>query len=68
MYGGQIIEIGTSDELFYDPKHPYTWALLSSLPQLGVKGERLFSIVGTPPSLLMRLKDAFAKKSLCPCH
>ena len=41
MYAGDIVEIGTTDEVFYDPKHPYTWALLSSLPQLGVKGEDL---------------------------
>ena len=41
MYAGDIVEIGTCEEVFYDPKHPYTWALLSSLPQLGVKGEPL---------------------------
>ena len=44
MYAGDIVEIGTCDEVFYDPKHPYTWALLSSLPQLGIKGEDLYSI------------------------
>lgn len=64
MYGGQIVEIGTADDVFYDPRHPYTWALLSSLPQLGVKGERLFSIVGTPPSLFNEIKgDAFAPRN-----
>ena len=51
MYAGDIVEVGRCDEVFYDPKHPYTWALLSSLPQLGVKGQALYSIQGTPPNL-----------------
>lgn len=51
LYAGQIVEIGTVEEIFYDPRHPYTWALLSSLPQLCEKGTDLFSIPGTPPSL-----------------
>ena len=38
MYAGDIVEIGTADEIYYDPRHPYTWALLSSMPQMGVKG------------------------------
>jgi ABC-type dipeptide/oligopeptide/nickel transport system ATPase component len=38
MYAGQVIEIGMANEVFFDPWHPYTWALLSALPQLGVKG------------------------------
>lgn len=64
MYGGQIVEIGLADEVFYDAKHPYTWALLSSLPQLGVSGKDLFSIVGTPPSLYDEIKgDAFAPRN-----
>ena len=64
MYAGDIIEIGTCDEVFYDPKHPYTWALLSSLPQLGVKGENLYSIKGTPPNLFGEVKgDAFAPRN-----
>lgn len=64
MYAGDIIEIGTSEEVFYDPRHPYTWALLSSLPQLGIKGEQLYSIVGTPPNLFMEIKgDAFATRN-----
>lgn len=64
MYGGQIIEYGTAEEIFYDPKHPYTWALLSSLPQLGVKGEDLYYITGTPPSLYNKIKgDAFAPRN-----
>ena len=64
MYAGDIIEIGTSREVFYEACHPYTWALLSSLPQLGVKGEDLFSIKGTPPNLYLEIKgDAFAPRN-----
>ena len=64
MYAGEIVEIGTSREVFYDARHPYTWALLSSLPQLGVKGEALFSIKGTPPNLYHEIKgDAFAPRN-----
>ena len=64
MYGGQIIEYGNVEEVFFDPRHPYTWALLSSLPQLGVKGEDLFFIAGTPPSLFNEIKgDAFAPRN-----
>ena len=64
MYAGQIIEFGTVDEIFYDSRHPYTWGLLSSLPQLGLKGEELFAIRGTPPSLFEEVKgDAFAPRS-----
>ncbi|NLJ64095.1 MAG: ABC transporter ATP-binding protein [Christensenellaceae bacterium] len=64
MYAGDIVEIGTSEEIFFSPKHPYTWALLSSLPQLGVKGEELFSIRGTPPNLFNEIKgDAFAPRN-----
>ncbi len=64
MYAGDIVEIGTCEEVFYDPKHPYTWALLSSLPQLGVKGEDLYAIKGTPPNLFNKVKgDAFAPRN-----
>ena len=64
MYAGQIVEYGTADDIFYDPRHPYTWALLSSLPQLGEKGENLYSITGTPPSLFNEVKgDAFAPRN-----
>ena len=64
MYGGDIVEIGTAEEIFYDPRHPYTWALLSSLPQLGIKGENLYSIQGTPPNLFTEIKgDAFAPRN-----
>ncbi len=64
MYAGDIVEIGTSEEVFYNPQHPYTWALLSSLPQLGAKGEPLHSIKGTPPNLFSEIKgDAFASRN-----
>lgn len=64
MYAGDIVEIGTAREIFYDPKHPYTWALLSSLPQLGTKGQDLYSIKGTPPSLFKEIVgDAFAARN-----
>ncbi len=64
LYGGQIVEIGNVEEIFYDPKHPYTWALLSSLPQLAEKGTDLFSIPGTPPSLYNKIVgDAFAPRN-----
>ena len=64
MYGGQIIEIGMANEVFFDPQHPYTWALLSALPQLGVKGEKLPAIDGTPPSLFNKIQgDAFAPRN-----
>lgn len=64
MYAGQIVEIGTANEVFYDSRHPYTWALLSSLPQLGKKGEDLYAIEGTPPSLFNEVKgDAFAYRN-----
>ena len=64
MYGGQVIEIGMANEVFFNPKHPYTWALLSALPQLGVKGEKLPAIDGTPPNLFNQIKgDAFAPRN-----
>lgn len=64
MYAGDIVEIGMTEEIFYNPQHPYTWALLSSLPQLGVKGEHLYSISGTPPNLFNEVKgDAFAPRN-----
>jgi len=64
LYGGQIIELGTVEDIFYDPRHPYTWALLSSLPQLATSGEELSSINGTPPSLYNKIiGDAFAPRN-----
>ncbi len=64
MYAGDIVEIGTCEEIFYDPRHPYTWALLSSLPQLGTRGEELYAIQGTPPNLFYEVHgDAFAPRN-----
>ena len=64
MYAGQIVEFGQVNEIFYNAWHPYTWALLSSLPQLGVKGEDLPAIEGTPPNLFNEVKgDAFAPRN-----
>ena len=64
MYAGQIIEYGTAREIFKQPAHPYTKALLQSLPQLGVKGHELYSIKGTPPSLFKEIHgDAFAPRN-----
>lgn len=64
LYAGQIVELGTVEEVFYDPRHPYTWALLSSLPQLMDRGMKLYSIAGTPPSLYNEIVgDAFAPRN-----
>lgn len=64
MYAGQIIEIGMAEEIFYNAWHPYTWALLSALPQLGIKGEKLPTIDGTPPNLFNKITgDAFAPRN-----
>lgn len=64
MYGGQIVEVGTVDEVFYNPQHPYTWGLLSSMPSLDSADEKLYAIPGTPPDLLHPPKgDAFALRS-----
>ena len=64
LYAGQVVELGTVEDIFYDPKHPYTWALLSSLPQLTDKDTDLFSIPGTPPSLYNKIVgDAFAPRN-----
>ena len=63
MYAGKIVEYGTADEIFYDPKHPYTWALLSSIPDVDSK-EKLEAIPGTPPNMIYPPKgDAFADRS-----
>ena len=63
MYAGKIVEYGNVDEIFYEPKHPYTWALLSSIPDVDSK-ERLEAIPGTPPNLVFPPKgDAFADRS-----
>ena len=63
MYAGKIVEVGTVEDIFYNPKHPYTWALLSSVPDLDTK-EKLLSIPGTPPDMLYPPKgDAFADRN-----
>ena len=64
LYAGQIVELGKVDEVFYDPRHPYTWALLSSLPQLAQRNTKLYSITGTPPSLYNQIiGDPFAPRN-----
>lgn len=64
LYAGQIVELATVEELFFDPRHPYTWALLSSLPQLAERNTKLYSITGTPPSLYNKITgDAFAPRN-----
>lgn len=63
MYAGKIVEYGTSEEVFFDPRHPYTWALLSSIPDVDSK-EKLEAIPGTPPNMIYPPKgDAFALRS-----
>lgn len=63
MYAGKIVEYGKSDEIFFEPKHPYTWALLSSIPDVDSK-EKLETIPGTPPNMIYPPKgDAFALRS-----
>ena len=63
MYAGEIVEYGTYNDIFYDPKHPYTWALLSSMPDLETK-EKLDAIAGTPPNMIYPPKgDAFADRN-----
>ncbi|MBL1227764.1 ABC transporter ATP-binding protein [Enterococcus sp. BWB1-3] len=60
MYGGRIVEVGTSEEIFYNPQHPYTWGLLGSMPTLEGTEEKLYAIPGSPPDLLDPPKgDAF---------
>ena len=64
MYAGKIIEKGNINEIFYDPRHPYTWGLLSSMPDVDTDSHRLFAIPGTPPNLLEQVKgDAFAPRN-----
>ncbi len=64
MYAGKIIEAGTVDEIFYDPRHPYTWGLLSAMPDLETDDDRLYSIPGSPPNLLHEPKgDTFAARN-----
>ncbi len=63
MYAGKIVEYGTADDIFYDPRHPYTWALLSSMPDLDTS-EKLEAIPGTPPNMIYPpVGDAFADRN-----
>ena len=63
MYAGKIVEYGTAEDIFYDPRHPYTWALLSSMPDLDTK-EKLDAIPGTPPNMIYPpVGDAFAERN-----
>lgn len=64
MYAGKIVEIGTAEEIFYEPRHPYTWGLLRSLPAFSKGREELYMIKGMPPSLVHPPKgDAFAPRN-----
>ncbi len=64
MYAGKIVEVGNVNEIFYEPKHPYTWGLLSAMPALDTDDDRLYSIPGSPPNLLHEPKgDAFAARN-----
>ena len=64
MYAGKIVEVGTAEEIFFEPAHPYTWGLLSAMPDLGTDDDRLYTIPGSPPNLLHEIKgDAFAPRN-----
>ena len=64
MYAGKIVEKGTVNEIFYEPKHPYTWGLLSAMPDLTTSDARLYTIPGSPPNLLNEVPgDAFAPRN-----
>ncbi len=61
MYAGKLVEVGTAEDVFYDPRHPYTWGLLSAIPDIGNTTQRLYTIPGSPPDLTKPVKgDAFA--------
>ena len=64
MYAGKIVETGTINEIFYEPRHPYTWGLLSAMPDLDTADDRLYTIPGSPPNLLHEKPgDAFAPRN-----
>ena len=64
MYAGRIVEKGSINEVFYDPRHPYTWGLLSSMPDINTDSRRLYAIPGTPPNLMEKITgDAFAPRN-----
>lgn len=65
MYAGKIVEKGTIDEIFYDPRHPYTWGLLSAMPDLDTNDDKLYTIPGSPPNLANKIEgDAFAPRNI----
>lgn len=65
MYAGKIVEKGTANEVFFDPRHPYTWGLLSAMPDLETSNDRLYTIPGSPPNLLHEVKgDSFAPRNI----
>ena len=64
MYAGKIVEKGTAYEIYFKPRHPYTWGLLLAMPDLNTTDERLYAIPGTPPNLLKKIVgDAFAPRN-----
>ena len=64
MYAGKIVEVGNVNEIFYEPAHPYTWGLLSAMPDMETDDDRLYSIPGSPPNLLHEpVGDAFAERN-----
>ncbi len=65
MYAGKIIEQGTVNDIFYDPRHPYTWGLLSAMPDIDTHDDKLYTIPGSPPNLLKKVEgDAFAPRNI----
>ena len=65
MYAGKIVEKGTINEIFYDPRHPYTWGLLSAMPDLETNDDKLYTIPGSPPNLANKVEgDAFAPRNI----
>ena len=64
MYAGKIIEKGSIEDIFYNPKHPYTWGLLSAMPDLDTNDDELYTIPGTPPNLVEKIEgEAFAPRN-----
>lgn len=64
MYAGKIVEVGTADEIFYNPQHPYTWGLMSSMPTMALEDQDLYTIPGSPPNLVnVPVGDPFASRN-----